>query len=520
MQLIQVDHVGPEPTEGSLDRVADVVGSGIVREWIATVRSHDQTRFRRQHRPVAAVPERTSDQLLVREGTVDVGGVQQGRSQIQRAVDDLDGLGLGRVSDVGPVHRHAAQPDLPDRQPARSERSRVHAVPDRATGRTTRTSRELSSGARNASSRAPSSVRSDVVALRQSDDRLDRQRGAFALHPPSAADETIHQERAEAPGDAGVDEPPAHVADHACPILVAEQGVVVLGKEPRRGRCVGVRPLGVGEVEQLPSGLVVEDAETRPEPFDHRTELGQSAPGLDVHHRRRSVSAEVPQDHVLDGWVVIERAPEPRLGGRPRGLSARAPHPSWRHLYHGQQVPDRGERIAVVIGPSLGEQRTELGARSWPFLDELADHRYQRADVDTVEGSAERTPRPEHALDDGVHQRTQPAHVARGDQMDRRPHQGGSNRAPRGDQVGKLLGLEAFQPRPQPHVRVDRDLGLHPDEPFDRAGGRERCSFEQHLPCQRRAVERSRAEHVTRHASNLTASEPIAELRCADVRPV
>ena len=162
MELIQVDHVGLEPAQGSVDRLADVFRAGVVVKGIAAVGTGHQAGLGRQHRSGAASPERTADQLLVRERTVDVGRVQQDRPQIQRAVDDVDGLGLRRVADVGPVHRHAAEPDLADRDPARSEHSCVHAVLDPASGRTTRTSREPSWGARSASGRASSSVRSDV----------------------------------------------------------------------------------------------------------------------------------------------------------------------------------------------------------------------------------------------------------------------------------------------------------------------------------------------------------------------
>ena len=209
-------------------------------------------------------------------------------------MDHRDGLGLGRVADVGPVHRHAAEPDLPDIDSARSERSRVSSPsPTVRPGERRARPGSSSSGARNASE--PGSLVGEVgrVALdsRTTGSIVNRARArarASIVPPTNPSTRNVRK----LPRMSESTSRRRLVADHACPILVAEQrrcrtragtapGPVCRGRAARR----------IGDVEQLPSGLVVEDAETRPEPFDHRPELGQSAPGLDVHHGRRSVSA-------------------------------------------------------------------------------------------------------------------------------------------------------------------------------------------------------------------------------------
>ena len=68
-------------------------------------------------------------------------------------------------------------------------------------------------------------------------------------------------------------------------IVVAEQDVVVLGQEARRGRGVGVGTWRVGEVEQLATALVTERLEQRPQPLDDLAQAGQARPRLDVHDR-------------------------------------------------------------------------------------------------------------------------------------------------------------------------------------------------------------------------------------------
>lgn len=81
--------------------------------------------------------------------------------------------------------------------------------------------------------------------------------------------------------------------DDAGAVGVREQQVVVLGKEARRGRDAGVRPGGVGEVEEFDAVLVLEGAELIAQPLEDRGEPGESAPGLRVLHGGGSEGGEV-----------------------------------------------------------------------------------------------------------------------------------------------------------------------------------------------------------------------------------
>ena len=149
-----------------------------------------------------------------------------------------------------------------------------------------------------------------------------------------------------------------------------------------------------------------------------------------------------------------------------------------------------------MFRPPFGEQGSELGARAWPFLDQRADHRHQRIGVDVLDGTAERTPRPEHPLDDGLHEWTQPPHVPGRHQVDGGAHQGRTDRLPIGDQVTQLLRAETDEPRPEADVRVDRHLRLHADQSLDRVGRGKGRAFEEQLSSQGGAVQRPDREHV------------------------
>jgi len=62
---------------------------------------------------VAAAVDGSTDQFLVGEGTVDLGGIDVGDAQVQRAADGADGLGVVKApaAGVGPGHGHGAQAD-------------------------------------------------------------------------------------------------------------------------------------------------------------------------------------------------------------------------------------------------------------------------------------------------------------------------------------------------------------------------------------------------------------------------
>ena len=75
----------------------------------------DETELRRQDDVVAAVLDGLADELLVGEGAVDLGGVDEGDAQVERPVDGADGLGVvGARAGVGGGHAHGAETDAAD----------------------------------------------------------------------------------------------------------------------------------------------------------------------------------------------------------------------------------------------------------------------------------------------------------------------------------------------------------------------------------------------------------------------
>src|SRR5437763_14605938 len=89
--LIQVDHVSPQPPEGSLDCTLDV------RARAAPVGavSHRLAELRRKHDPLAAPLEDAAEQLFAAAlPTVDVGRVEERHVDVEGSVDNSAGCGL------------------------------------------------------------------------------------------------------------------------------------------------------------------------------------------------------------------------------------------------------------------------------------------------------------------------------------------------------------------------------------------------------------------------------------------
>ena len=92
--------------------------AGLLSRWpgsFADVRDHAELRC--QHHLVAAVLDGLSDELLVDEGSVDLGRVEQRHAEIEGAVDGPDGLGVILPgAGEGGGHAHGAEPDAADVQ--------------------------------------------------------------------------------------------------------------------------------------------------------------------------------------------------------------------------------------------------------------------------------------------------------------------------------------------------------------------------------------------------------------------
>ena len=97
---------------------------------------------------------------------------------------------------------------------------------------------------------------------------------------------------------------------------------------------------------------------------------------------------------------------------------------------------------------------------------------------------------PQLGLEDGLHERTQQQAVVGGDEVDRPAHHADAHDLPALEQLRQRLRPEPLEPRPEPGVRVVRNLRLHADEVLDGRERRPRVPLEQELPRERRAVQR------------------------------
>ena len=112
--VVEVDVVGAEPPQGTLNRRADVRRAAVEDAGAATG-MRDEAELRRQHDLVAVTLEGSADQLLVQEGAVDLGGVEVGDAQVQRPVDGANRLRVAALPDVVVAgHRHGTESDAGD----------------------------------------------------------------------------------------------------------------------------------------------------------------------------------------------------------------------------------------------------------------------------------------------------------------------------------------------------------------------------------------------------------------------
>ncbi len=109
--------------------------------------------------------------------------------------------------------------------------------------------------------------------------------------------------------------------------------------------------------------------------------------------------------------------------------------------------------------------------------------------------------------EDGLHERTQRQAVVGADEVDRGAHDDDPHDGAVQQQLRELLRIEARQARPQPEVRVVRHLRLHPDEVLDGLECRGVGALEQALACERRPVQRARAQDVAAHQAAIVAGK-------------
>lgn len=85
MLIEEVDGLDPEPVQGSLDALSDVVGPA--DDELLALRAHLDAELGRDHRLITEGSERLPDQLLVRLGPVGLGRVEEGDAAFDRRPD-------------------------------------------------------------------------------------------------------------------------------------------------------------------------------------------------------------------------------------------------------------------------------------------------------------------------------------------------------------------------------------------------------------------------------------------------
>jgi hypothetical protein len=127
----QVDAVGPEPPERVLDGAPDRLGPAVeaLRPAAGLDTFEIPAELRRDHDLVANGLERLTDELLVRERTVHLRGVEEPDAAIDRGADHRDHLLRVTRRAVAEAHRHAAEAELRDLEVAVSKGAGLHRSP-------------------------------------------------------------------------------------------------------------------------------------------------------------------------------------------------------------------------------------------------------------------------------------------------------------------------------------------------------------------------------------------------------
>ena len=115
VQIVQVDVVGSEPTQGTVYCFSDALWAAI-RTSLHVLIEHDP-RLGREHYPLAQVTlgEGAPDQLFVFVRAIDLGGVYQDGSELDCPVDNADRFFIVTLARIlKRRHAHAPQPNCPD----------------------------------------------------------------------------------------------------------------------------------------------------------------------------------------------------------------------------------------------------------------------------------------------------------------------------------------------------------------------------------------------------------------------
>ena len=300
-------------------------------------------------------------------------------------------------------------------------------------------------------------------------------------------------------------------------------GVVQARQEARRRRRVRVGQEPGGHVEQLAPARVAERAQLGPQALEHLAQPGHPRPRAHVGHGGGAEGGQVAADELGGRRLGLQRPVQPPLQRRQPHLARLLEQPARGHLDTGREVRDaHRQRVAIGVGPAVGQQLGELALGAW-----LGGHQ-----LDRRRGHLRRV-RPGHALAEVAGERlpVQPPgqrvhgqRVGRGGQVDRAAHDPQPHRRAGGQRLFELRRVEAGDARPQAQVRVQRLLGLHARQPLEHLGHVDPLPLQQALAGQQRPVQRAVVQHPLSHrerAGSATGSprRPARAARGPTARP-
>jgi hypothetical protein len=112
--IVQVDAVGAQPLQGTLDGHTDVRRIAVEDPRAATEMRYE-AELSRQYNLIAAVLDGPADELLIAVRAIDLRGVEVSDAQVERAVNGANRFSIAAGSDVVVAgHRHGAESNAGD----------------------------------------------------------------------------------------------------------------------------------------------------------------------------------------------------------------------------------------------------------------------------------------------------------------------------------------------------------------------------------------------------------------------
>src|SRR2546422_8105679 len=122
--IIEIDDVGPEPLQRTLNALFDALGPAVLDLLPAGITSDPE--LRGDHDLSAHRRQRLANELFVGVRTVDFGGIEECDAAVDGRADERDHRLLVRWDTVALAHPHAAEPEGRDFEVALSKFALLH----------------------------------------------------------------------------------------------------------------------------------------------------------------------------------------------------------------------------------------------------------------------------------------------------------------------------------------------------------------------------------------------------------